>query len=50
MALRFARLYDFPENIDGGEFGSAALPGKQEEFKRNFQKTLDLAVALNCKK
>lgn len=33
-----------------GAFGCAALPNLENEFRDNFQKTLEYAKALNCNK
>lgn len=33
-----------------GEFGVTAVPGKEAEFKKNLQETIDYAKALDCKK
>lgn len=34
----------------GTEFGCSALPNFENEFQQNFQRTLEYAKALNCKK
>lgn len=33
-----------------GAFGCTALPNMENEFRANFQRTLEYAKALNCKK
>lgn len=36
--------------VKGAEFGCSALPNFENEFQQNFQRTLEYAKALNCKK
>src|SRR5580658_9730979 len=38
----------FPGNWDKGERGMAALPGREDEFKKCVDQALNYAVALKC--
>lgn len=46
----FSTYVMFVGDITKGEFGHAAIPGKEQEFKDALEKTIDYAKALNCKK
>lgn len=44
------RLFTGKPPSRGTEFGCSALPNFENEFQANFQRTLEYAKALNCKK
>lgn len=44
------RLFTGKPPSKGAEFGCSALPNFENEFQANFQRTLEYAKALNCKK
>lgn len=37
-----------PGDVDAGEWGLAALPGRQEQARQDIDRALEYAVALNC--
>ncbi len=46
--LAVTALNTAPGDVEAGEFGLAALRGREEHFDRQFDRALDYAVALDC--
>jgi len=40
--------FDFAGDVRKGDLGTAALPGKEEDFKKSIQMAVDYAKALKC--
>lgn len=43
-------FFTVPGDVTKGELGFAAVPGKEEEFKKSIELTIEYAKALSCKK
>ncbi|SON54455.1 Hydroxypyruvate isomerase [Hartmannibacter diazotrophicus] len=48
FGLRLTGINTAVGNAEAGDFGLAALPGREEEFKAVFEQAVDYAVGLSC--